>query len=114
MTGLEATEGAIAWQYAWSPQANLPSALDVHVSWDVAVCDAPRGLSLGPVTGFVHYAPRLLLAAGSPQDVRGSNSAIKVYGRKSVGAHPDVAHRDAPRLMMVSHIMFGTVTLAMC
>src|SRR6266446_3412867 len=56
----------------------------------------------GPVTGFVQYAPMLLLLTVSPQDVRGQNIAIKVYFRKSLGEHTDVSHRDAPRLITVS------------
>src|SRR5262245_6031918 len=64
-------------------------------------------LEVGPVTGFVQYAPMLLLWTVSPQDVRGQNIAIKMYFRKSLGEHTDVSHRAAPRLILVPKIIFG-------
>src|SRR5262245_23103874 len=69
------------------------------VIFDLIFCLAAS--AVGPVTGFVQYAPMLLLWPVSPQDVRGQNIAIKAHFRKSLGEHTDVSHRAAPRLIMV-------------
>src|SRR5215469_4566433 len=49
---------------------------------------------IGPVTGFVHYASMLLLETVLRQDVRGQNTAISVYFRKSLGDHTQASCRD--------------------
>lgn len=60
-----------------------------------------RPLQVGRVTGFVQYAPMLLLSTVSPQDAREQNIAIKVYLRKSWGEHIPVTRGDALRLTMI-------------
>src|SRR5262245_33841715 len=56
---------------------------------------------MGHVTGFVQYAPMLILQTAPPQDVRGQNIAIKASVRKSLAEHPYVLRRDALRLARV-------------
>src|SRR5262249_35561130 len=60
-----------------------------------------RERQIGHETGFVQYAPILLLQTGPPQDVRGQNIAIKASFRKSLAEHPYVLRRDALRLARV-------------